>query len=582
MMYKILGIVLIWTGFICTYFRDNIITNNTAIIGDRGDNLFVLSILNYQWKTVFARPAHIFDLPIYFPSKNTAFMSDIDLTFTFIYGIILTILGQEIQSFNLLIIVLITGSFFGTAYLVYDFTKSVPGALGSALLFSFSPVVIAQVGHVNLLATWCIPAIIIALNKILRKRNIYSIIPVITVVTIQLYTGIYLAIQCIIAGFIFICAHLYFYEYLNIVSFFRFIAIGIVCVTIICLPVISGYWYISNEHNIIRNIDENILYSAEPASYLLGDGADYLASPFSSSAMMKESHEKRLWPGWVSLSLSFAAVVISVVNYKRLIITDKILLLTSGVIIIFGVIASLGPHLVIEGTDSRIILPYILLLKFVPGFNALRVPARFGILAAFGLALLAGFAISKVPCSGRLRVRREVIQYGLVFVIGMVCLARRPIPTDNIEDVLRSPAVSLLSQGLDGPVVWYPIHAAMAKPWKEVPRMFINRGLTPFVNGYSGMVPVGVFDIRRLMDSEDASVASSVLFNLGVRHVLFDVTDTPSKMLNDWKGLESGGGGLCKTSGRSFPSGLSAQRSLQARSRFRLTTASSFRRFQQH
>ena len=226
---------------------------------------------------------------------------------------------------------------------------------------------------------------------------------------------------------------------------------------------------------------------------------------------MKEAHEKRLWPGWVVVVLVPAAAWAWSWRRRLFDPLDGVHLATGAVMAVAGLIAALGPSLVVDGVDTGIPLPYLLALKGIPGFAAMRVPARFGILMAFGLAIIAGIAVARLPrlvgtATGQTAWRAVVT--GLVVAVS---LARPPLPVARIDAIIGSPLTSVLATRLPGAALWYPVHAATADPAPEIARMAVNRGMTPMANGYSGMFPLSVFQLRQLMERSTPAVARSVL-----------------------------------------------------------------------
>lgn len=527
---------------VLAYLGIQSIQSKTSIIGDRGDNLFVLSNIRYQYMTLLKNPSEIENLPIYFPLRSTLFMSDVDFVLALVYGVLHQLIDNEIQVFNLIVGALIFLGYTFTCALVYQWTGSLMSSISAALLFAFSPVVLAQVGHVNLLTIWCIPAFMLTVGNFLRTRRASAGAYMALVVCVQAYTGLYVLIQCLIAGALYFVIYMSHQRTIDMWRLLRVGALSMLLTFVVCFPLANGYLSVSQDHNIVRSIAENVTYSAELKSFLLGDGSEYVPAPVTDPGRMTDSHEKRLWPGWPSLLLGGFALIIIGRGFRNEKKDVRIQAVTAGSLVVFGCIAALGPFLVIDGRNVGIPLPYLMLLKFVPVFNAMRVPARFGILSALGLALLSGLVIAKVPLLVSRSHNKILVQLGITILIALNCIARGPVSNDNIQEIISSSGAQVVAHSLGGPAVWYPVHAAMAEPWREVPRMFLNRGMSPFVNGYSGMVPFGVFEVRRLLETEGASSASLILRTLGVRHVLFDVEMTPAPMLDDWTRLASAAG----------------------------------------
>jgi hypothetical protein len=67
-----------------------------------------------------------------------------------------------------------------------------------------------------------------------------------------------------------------------------------------------------------------------------------------------------------------------------------------AVVSLVGLVLSLGPVLKMHGQSTGITLPYAWLYEHVPGFDAMRVPHRFGLLFMFGLAVCAGYGLERL------------------------------------------------------------------------------------------------------------------------------------------------------------------------------------------
>ena len=67
---------------------------------------------------------------------------------------------------------------------------------------------------------------------------------------------------------------------------------------------------------------------------------------------------------------------------------------------LFAVVMSFGPHIYSRGKLIEETNLYAFFYRFVPGFDGLRVPARFGMIVALGLASLVAYGAVAI---GRLR-----------------------------------------------------------------------------------------------------------------------------------------------------------------------------------
>src|SRR5262249_53310856 len=105
-----------------------------------------------------------------------------------------------------------------------------------------------------------------------------------------------------------------------------------------------------------------------------------------------------------------------------------------SIMTLLAMLMSFGPEIHAKGRlieDGNI---YTYFYRYVPGFDGLRVPARFAMLVALGLAVLAGFGASMLPRSSR----RQPVTFG----IGALMLAESfalPIPINqNSTDYKQS------------------------------------------------------------------------------------------------------------------------------------------------
>jgi len=71
---------------------------------------------------------------------------------------------------------------------------------------------------------------------------------------------------------------------------------------------------------------------------------------------------------------------------------------------LFAIVMSLGPHIHAKGRVIADPSLYAFFYNFVPGFDGVRAPARYGMIAALGLAALAGFGVRALEPAGTNRI----------------------------------------------------------------------------------------------------------------------------------------------------------------------------------
>ena len=169
-------------------------------------------------------------------------------------------------------------------------------------------------------------------------------------------------------------------------------------------------------------------------------------------------------------------------------------------VFVIGLVAalwlSLGPSPQSLGRPIEVAAPYGVLYAHVPGFDGLRVPARFAMVAIFMLTVLAGFG---ARAAARSRAGRVALVVACGFFLleatqtpftvnGMAPLRGFTTPAARLSRRARAPAVyhEMARQPPDSVLVELPI----GQPDYDVRAMFYSTvHWRPVVNGYSGFFP---------------------------------------------------------------------------------------------
>ena len=175
-------------------------------------------------------------------------------------------------------------------------------------------------------------------------------------------------------------------------------------------------------------------------------------------------------------------------------------------------LCAMGPYPAIAGTSFMADSPYLLLLK-LPGFDALRAPARFWMLVLVCMSALVALAYARLVPPGRKRGAAALA----VLAAGMLADGWVRFP------VVRAPERSpLLDARASGPVIELPLG------WRDDDTAAMLRGAghgQPVVNGYSGYAPAYYGALLHAFAEGRTSQMLGELARLGaVRHVRIDRT----------------------------------------------------------
>jgi hypothetical protein len=166
------------------------------------------------------------------------------------------------------------------------------------------------------------------------------------------------------------------------------------------------------------------------------------------------------------------------------------------VMLLAAIWLSLGPIPQSLGRPVEIVAPYRLLLEYVPGFDGVRVPARFAMIVAFALAALAGYGaawLSQTRLGPAILIVAAVVAVlegtRLPFIVnGAFALRDFNAPEARLFRPARAPAVyrEFATQPSDAVLIELPL----GPPDFDLRAMFYSIvHWRPVVNGYSGFYP---------------------------------------------------------------------------------------------
>jgi len=190
---------------------------------------------------------------------------------------------------------------------------------------------------------------------------------------------------------------------------------------------------------------------------------------------------------------------------------------------------SLGPAPQVLGRPLDLASPYRFLWNYVPGFEGLRVPARFAMVVVLMLTVLASFGAAVL---GRRRyglVTLAVLVAAFLFeagaspftVNGLSPIRGFKMPAARLERPARAPGVYRAVSGLPADAVLADL--PLGQPDYDLRAMYysIDRW-RPLVNGYSGFFPLhygrAIVALNEIPRHPDVSLA--ILRELGATHVI--------------------------------------------------------------
>jgi len=157
---------------------------------------------------------------------------------------------------------------------------------------------------------------------------------------------------------------------------------------------------------------------------------------------------------------------------------------------------SLGPSAHTLGRPVDVFAPYALLLDHVPGYDGMRVPARFGMVVALALSVLGGFGAAALDRgrAGGLVLSVVAAAFlveanGLPFLTnGVTETAEFALPPSRVHRPARAPAI--YQEVAHGPAELVLLELPINTPDYDLRAMYYSTvHWRPLVNGYSGFFP---------------------------------------------------------------------------------------------
>lgn len=190
---------------------------------------------------------------------------------------------------------------------------------------------------------------------------------------------------------------------------------------------------------------------------------------------------------------------------------------------------SLGPRPTTLGRPLEISAPYAFLFEHVPGFAGARVPARYAMVVAFALAILAGFGLNAID---RRRWGPPVLIAAAVAFLAEVNVL--PFPVNRVAPPVNlAPLEARVYPAADAPRVYtavrqLPRHAVLIEfPFGdgEYDRRAMYYSTThwrPLINGYSGFYPPDYARLTHFLSDLPGrpELARETLRHAGVTHAL--------------------------------------------------------------
>ena len=408
----------------------------------------------------------------------------------------------------------------GMYLLARELTGSRAAAAVAGLYYAFCPMRMAQVSHLQMVATGWIPVALWGLHRYFSTRRVTALAIVVAAWALQivsnLYAG-YFVVMALVAVGVDGLAHA---RGTRLPDALRLAAAAALFLVVVA-PIGAAYYRVRHDYQQVRSIEEIAATEADLRSYIVGKNSVGVWRWLPT--MVTIDPERELFPGIFAVAIAACAFARHDRDERR-----RRWARLYGVIAVAAIAVSLGPHVRVWGHLVTTHGPYAWLLHLVPGMDGMRVPARMAIV--FVAALSALVALGTARLLDRLPPSRRgiaaailgvaVVADGVAAPLIVLPYSARGRPDDRaVADWLRTVA--------PGPVIHLPVTESHEL---ELHHQFATlfHG-DPIVNGFSGYAtPLHEFLVAPASPLNDPALADGVadfVSGLGVRYVAVHFAD---------------------------------------------------------
>jgi hypothetical protein len=458
----------------------------SAVAHDRGDPLLVTWILWWTSHTVPLTSAW-WNAPAFYPSSGVLAFSENLLSLAPITAPILHATGSPLLAYNAAFLLSYVCSGLAAYWLAFVLTRCHGASFVAAIAFAFAPYRLSHTQHLQLLSSYWMPVAVVALHRYLGSPAWRWAALFAAAWAMQaLASGYYLFFLTTFAGLWlvwFVPGRLRLRQTTRL-------AVAWTVAAALLAPVFYGYRGIHAAYGFRRSPVEMVNYSADVAG-LVSASPDSLLWGWLNASVGAESEQ---FPGITLILLLLAGIFAkrwlapSVPATFGASHPDRRALPFYAAAAVVMWMLSLGPAPKMAGTAIGIPGPYAILAA-LPGFDGIRVPARFWMVAVMCLAVCAAFVIARIETRRTRRIVAAAVTVGF-----LLDAWPRDFP------VIAAPGARV-TNGQARARLGLPLHEA------ETETMYgaIAEG-RPVFNGYSGYAAPQHAALRDLLEHHDHAI----------------------------------------------------------------------------
>jgi len=488
----------------------------------RADAMLTSYMLAWSSHALRTNPLGLFDANVFHPLRWTFAFSENLVASGLLVTPIDLVWRNPVVDHNALVIASFVLAGTGTALLVRELGGGIPAAWLAGALVAFNPFRFATIGHVHALSTHWMPFALLALHRCLRRGR--GAVAVAVTIALVALSSVYYAYFFFIAVAVLMAADWALGCPAAPGGRRRALA-GIAAAGTVTAAMLVPYLIARDIYGLVQDTGQAFWFEARAITYV---GA--VVEPLAYARQRYVAHQNPPTViGIAMLPLLVLGLAASAPAWRggRRTATAHLVMAVALALVSLGPVMQWRPSL--EGGPPG---PWALLAAIVPGFAALRVPARACTVVVLVAAVFAAFGAEILWR----RARDQRRQTGVALLLVTVALLEGWRPPFEVVSVPWS------KTGIPPVYDWLarqPGREAMLElpigmPAEDAASMLMStRHWRPLVNGYSGFAPMAPFLRRFLLELPDDRTVR-LLHDVGVRWIVVHPADMPPS-------------GLCRT-----------------------------------
>ena len=504
-------------------------------VEDRQDALLNVWITAWDGHQLLSDPLRLFEANIFDPYPHTLAYSELLLGNGLLALPITAASGNPVLGYNLVLLLSFVLSGLGAYLLAFELCRSRGAGLVAGAIYAFSSYRLTNLAQAQLLITQWLPFALLALIHLLRRPRPRRVAAFVLFFCLQALSSFYYAflLGLTVGGYLLwaLLARRSRHA-LHRAAIPALLLAALLC-ALVLIPFAWPYFQVQRELGFERSLADSEPFSASLRQYGLVPPASVLSGlwlPSDDTPLSGGYPPDALFPGLIALALA----VWGLIRGRGTVRWFFFLLLLAAFVL------SLGPRLYLApGRPAPLdaSLPYAWLYAVVPGFKALRAPARFDVLVTLSLAMLAGYGVAALERT----VRRPGVARGgigaLLLALALLELWVWPAAQAELVPVGETvpPVVRWLAEQPPGSILELPMAFTPGGPQLEYQYLSTYHWQTT-PDGYSGFIPPKHGQIVYEMERFPSERSVSLLQALGVRYAILHSNRYPPRR---WQEMEA-------------------------------------------